>query len=202
MSYASFCLEKNHTARKNHYCNACNTLIEPGENYLSVTGKWPENDGIARFAYHPDCRTTENTLNIELLDYGENYATLSELLSDSPHDVIPLLPEAVAKRFSHQIQRISEKMPNFCPPDILLIIRAAQEKHLALTAMQIRIMRHIASHDGLTIEQISQNLKLHSLIKHPISRLFAKGLIEKNKNGEVSIKTEGARYIHAAHPAH
>lgn len=124
-------------------------------------------------------------------------------MNDSPCDVIPLLPPAVAQRFSQRIRHVSKKHPNFCQPDILLIIRAAQSNYVALTATQIQILRHIAlGKHRQTIDQIGRDMKLHKRIVHPIRRLLAKGLIGRTEKGLFSIKPEGAQYIHATLPAH
>lgn len=203
MSETSFCVAKQHKARKQHRCHSCNTLIQTGEIYLRVTGKWPENDGIARFSYHSDCRTTEETLNKELTEYGEDYATISELLDYNPYDVIPLLPDAVAERFSSQIKKIRTRNPDFCPPDILEIIKAGQGNQLAFTALQIRILQHVAANpEKLTAQQVGHDLKLFGRINHHIGRLIAKKTIRISKDGLLCINPEGLLYIQNALPVH
>lgn len=52
IEWPEFYIEKKQTARKKHVCCECDSDIDPGEEYVCVTGKW-----CGRISTYKTCET-------------------------------------------------------------------------------------------------------------------------------------------------
>lgn len=58
-----FCTETHPTARKQHECCECGSVIDPGEKYWNLTGMWD------KFQTFKTCETCHN-ITLEAYDQG------------------------------------------------------------------------------------------------------------------------------------
>ena len=101
MSYAEFCSEKMHTAKKPHTCDGCLSPIFAGEKYLRIAGKWDGDFCTAK--YHPECREYEGKLHNLSGAFPDEYMLLHEAVSEES-SVLDDAPQVVQERFKRKVK--------------------------------------------------------------------------------------------------
>lgn len=104
----SFFASKDVKAKKEHVCSECGAVIEPGDQYERVVGKW--RDGIDCYRTCRDCLSVRAEFFCESWAYGEIWTDLQEHLNSISgkvsSDCMMGLTERVRAKVADMIQEI------------------------------------------------------------------------------------------------